>query len=251
MVAPARATMGRVTKVWAHRGASGSAPENTLPAFEMAIEQGADAIELDVQLTRDDHLVVTHDETLERMTNGHGWVADHSLEDLRRLDASGGRDGFAGVRIPTLAEVFDAVADADVRLNVELKNSRIPYQGMEERVLELIERYGYGDRVILSSFDHNSLRRLAESGTKLPLGVLYSEPLWRPWNYAIELGASALHPALSATRAKMVERSHENGLEVNVWTANEPEDIERVAEYGVDALITNHPRLAREVLNAR
>ena len=243
--------MVRVMKVWAHRGASGSAPENTLPAFEMAIEQGADGIEFDVQLTRDDHVVVIHDETLERTTDGHGWVADHSLEDLKKLDASAGLDGFAGVRIPTLAELFDLVTDADLRLNVELKNSRIPYQGMEERVLGLIEQYGVADRVIISSFDHNSLRGLAESGATIPLGVLYSDPLWRPWNYAVKLGASALHPSLSATRPKVVERSHEAGLEVNVWTVNEPDEVERVAELGVDALITNYPARAREVLLGR
>ncbi len=243
--------MVSVTKVWAHRGASGSAPENTLPAFEMAIEQGADGVEFDVQLTRDDHVVVIHDETLERTTDGHGWVADHSLDDLKKLDASAGLAGFAGVRIPTLAELFDLVKDADLRLNVELKNSRIPYQGMEERVLGLIDQLGVADRVVISSFDHNSLRGLAESGTTLPLGVLYSDPLWRPWNYATKLGASALHPSLSATRPKVVERSHEAGLEVNVWTVNEPEEIERVAELGVDALITNYPARAREVLLGR
>ena len=122
---------------------------------------------------------------------------------------------------------------------------------MEERVIALIDQFGLRERVILSSFDHNSLRGLAEAGAGMPLGVLYSEPLWRPWNYAVKLGASALHPSLAATRHKTVERSHENGLEVNVWTVNEAEDMERVAECGVDALITNHPELARSVLDAR
>lgn len=238
-----------MTKIWAHRGASGSSPENTLPAFELAIEQGADGLEFDVQLTRDDHVVVIHDETLERTTDGHGWVADHSLEDLKKLDASAGRDGFADVRIPTLAEVFDLVRDVDIRLNVELKNSRIPYVGLEGRVLELIDEYQVSERVIISSFDHNSLRALAQSAIGMPLGVLYSELLWRPWRYAMRLGAAALHPALSSTRPRMVERSHEAGLEVNVWTVDEPEDILRVTEFGVDALITNVPALARQVRN--
>ena len=236
--------MGAVTKVWAHRGASGSAPENTLPAFEMAIEQGADGLEFDVQLTRDDYVVVIHDETLERTTNGNGWVADHSLEDLKRLDASAGREGFAGVRIPTLEELFGLVAGADVRLNVELKNSRIPYQGMEERVVALIDRFGLRDRIILSSFDHNSLRGLAEAGVGLPLGVLYSEPLWKPWQYAAKLGADAIHPSLSATRRKVVAKCQERGLKVNVWTVNEPDDLRRMGSLGVDAVITNYPNLA-------
>jgi glycerophosphoryl diester phosphodiesterase len=109
--------------------------------------------------------------------------------------------------------------------------------------------------MILSSFDHNSLRRLAEAGVKLPLGVLYSEPLWRPWNYAIKLGASALHPSLSATRAqdgRAQPRERPRGQRVDRRTS--PRTCERVAEYGVDALITNHPEVARwrpaTVLNA-
>ena len=95
-----------MTEIWGHRGASADAPENTLPAFALALGQGADGIELDVQLTRDDEVVVIHDETLERTTDGHGWVADHSLDELRRLDASAGWTGFDGTRIPLLAEVL-------------------------------------------------------------------------------------------------------------------------------------------------
>lgn len=240
--------MEYVTKIWAHRGASGAAPENTLPAFELAVEQGADGLELDVQLTRDDHVVVIHDETLERTTDGNGWVADHSLEDLKKLDASYGHDGFAGVRIPTLAEVCNLVRDVPIVLNVELKNSQIPYVGLEERVLGIIDECGVRDRVIISSFDHNSLRGLAQADVGIPLGVLYSDLLWRPWRYATRLGASALHPALASTRQRMVERSHEAGLEVNVWTVDDPGDVRRVAGFGVDALITNVPESVRQVL---
>ena len=118
-----------MTMVWAHRGASGYAPENTLPAFEMALEQGADGIELDVHLSRDDAVVVIHDETLERTTDGTGWVADRSLDDLKAMDASFGREGFAGTRIPTLDEVLALVADAGVAVNIELKNDRMPTRG--------------------------------------------------------------------------------------------------------------------------
>ena len=240
--------MGAMTEVWAHRGASGYAPENTIPAFELALEQGADAFELDVQLTRDDEVVVIHDETLERTTDGHGWVADHSLEDLRRLDAGHGHDKFAGTRIPTLAEVFELVRDGDTMVNVELKNSRMAYKGLEERVLDLIARFGLGSRVVLSSFNHYSLRHLVHLGAPNVLGALYSEPLWKPWQYAGRLGASALHPSLAATRRKVVEKSHEHGLAVNVWTVNEPDDIRRMVGLGVDAVITNYPNLARSLI---
>lgn len=240
--------MGAMTEVWAHRGASGQAPENTLPAFELALEQGADAFELDVQLTRDDEVVVIHDETLERTTDGHGWVADHSFEALRHLDASARRPGYAGARIPSLAEVFDLVRGTGTRVNVELKNSRMAYRGLEERVLALVDQYGMGERVVLSSFNHYSLRRLVGLGTRVQLGALYSEPLWKPWAYARRLGATALHPSLAATRRRVVERSHEHGIAVRVWTVNEPGDLRRMLRLKVDAVITNHPDVARALV---
>lgn len=237
-----------MTEVWAHRGASGYAPENTIPAFELALQQGADAFELDVQLTRDDEVVVIHDETLERTTNGTGWVADHSLEDLRRLDAGHGFEKFAGTRIPTLGEVFELVRDLDTVVNVELKNSRMAYQGLEERVLALVDAFDMASRVVISTFNHYSIRHLVRLGTPLTLGALYSEPLWKPWQYAGRLGASALHPSVAATRRKVVEKSHDHGLGVHVWTVNEPDDIKRMVRLGVDAVITNYPNVARSLI---
>lgn len=240
--------MGAMTSVWAHRGASGYAPENTLPAFDLALEQGADGFELDVQLTRDDEVVVIHDETLERTTDGNGWVADHSLADLKKLDASYGHERHAGTRIPTLGEVFDLVRDTVTMVNIELKNSRMAYKGLEERVLALVEEHDMAHRVVLSSFNHYSLRHLVGLGSQLPLGALYSEPLWKPWQYATKLGATAVHPALGATRRKIVEKSHEHDLAVHVWTVNEPDDLKRMVALDVDAVITNYPNVARSLI---
>lgn len=237
-----------MTRVWAHRGASAHAPENTMPAFELALEQGADGFELDVQSTRDDAVVVVHDETLERATDGHGWVADHSLDDLKKLDASAGRDGFAGARIPTLGEVFALVAGTDAVVNVELKNSAMRYRGLEERVLAVVAEHGMAGRVILSSFNHDSLRLLTMLDDEVRLGVLYEQRLWKPWNYAHRLGAHALHPSLAVTRRTVVARAHEAGLGVHVWTVDAPRDLERMAGFGVDAVVTNRPDVARAVL---
>ena len=236
-----------MTQVWAHRGASGYAPENTLPAFELAVEQGADGFELDVQLTRDDAVVCIHDETLERTTDGTGWVADHSLEQLKELDASAGMAGFAGARIPTLDEVLELAVGADVTVNVELKNDRMAYKGLEGRVLEIIDAHGAGDRVILSSFNHYSLKRL-QGMTDLPLGALYSDSLYRPWRYVDRLHVQAIHPHHRAVNGKLVAKSHAAGLRVHAWTVNEPDDIRRMYLLGVDAVITNFPDLARSLL---
>ena len=219
-----------------------------MAAFELALEQGADGFELDVQLTRDDAVVVVHDETLERTTDGHGWVADHSLDDLKKLDASAGRDGFAGARIPTLDEVFALVRGTDAVVNVELKNSTMRYRGLEERVLAVVAEHGMTGRVILSSFNHDSLRLLTMLDDEVRLGVLYEQRLWKPWNYARRVGAHALHPSLAVTRRTVVERAHEAGLGVHVWTVDAPRDLERMAALGVDAVVTNRPDVARAVL---
>lgn len=233
-----------MTQVWGHRGASGYAPENTLPAFELALEQGADGFELDVQLTRDDAVVCIHDETLERTTNGAGWVADHSLEQLQALDASMGNDRFFGARIPTLDQVFELVQGTDAVVNVELKNDRMRYAGLEERVLEIVEAQGVAGQVVLSSFNHYSLKRL-QAVTDLPLGALYSDTLYRPWRYVTRLGVQAIHPVHRAVGAKLVARSHAAGLRVHTWTVDEPDDLRRMISLGVDAVITNYPDRAR------
>ena len=238
-----------MTAIWGHRGASGHAPENTMPAFQLAFEQGADGIELDVQLTRDNEVVVIHDETLERTTDGHGWVADHALADLRRLDASRGREGFGGTRIPLLADVLQLVAGTDKVVNIELKNSQIPYVGLEGRVLEVVADAGAADSVVLSSFNHYSLRTLRGHGASMPLGALYSDPLFKPWKYATRLGVQCLHPPLRSVReGKVVRRSHEAGLRVHVWTVNAPADLERMGRLGVDAVMTDVPDVACTVL---
>ena len=147
-------------KVWGHRGASGVAPENTLPAFDLARRMGADGVELDVQLSADGRLVVIHDETLDRTTTGSGPVAARTLDELRTLDAGRGLAGYAGARIPTLDEVFELFAGTPVVVNVELKNSVVAYPGLEEKVLALVAAAGMADRVLLSTFNHLSLVRL-------------------------------------------------------------------------------------------
>ena len=233
-----------MTQIWAHRGASVDAPENTLPAFALALGQGADGIELDVQLTRDDEVVVIHDETLERTTTGRGWVADHSWEGLRTLDASAGRPGFGRTPIPRLAEVLELLVDCDVIANVELKTDKVRYHGIEERVLEVVAASGVGDRVVFSSFNHHTLRTLRRLGAPQPLGALLSDRLIKPWRYVAEMDAAAIHPPVRAVTRKLVVKSHQRGLRVNAWTADTERELRRMLAFGVDAVITGVPELA-------
>jgi glycerophosphoryl diester phosphodiesterase len=233
-----------VTQVWAHRGASRDAPENTLAAFELAIEQGADGVELDVQLSADGALVVIHDETLDRTTDATGKVSDHSLAELRRVDASAGREGFRGVGLPTLSEALELLAPAGLVVNIELKNSVEPYPGLEQKVLAALDAFDL-QRVVLSSFNHYSVRRLSALGARAELAAIYSDPLFRPWRYARDLGVSAIHPPMPYVFGKrFVTRAREEGISVRPWVVNSPGALLRMFRYGVDALFTDAPDVA-------
>lgn len=229
--------------VWGHRGASAYAPENTLPAFDLARRMGAVGVELDVQLTADGRLVCIHDETLDRTTSGTGPVVEKTLDELRAYDASNGMSGFDGVTIPTLDEVFELFAGTSMVVNVELKNSVYPYEGLEEKVLALVAEARMEQRVLLSTFNHISLVRLHDLGTQVPTAMLFGEPLFRPWQYAQSLFVSGINPPHQYLRwvPKLVAKAQDLGLSVNPWTVNEPADLRRVLDLGVDAIITNYP----------
>lgn len=237
-----------MTQVWAHRGCRREAPENTLPAFALALGLGVDGVEFDVQLTADGVPVVIHDETVDRTTNGTGAVVGFALEQLRELDASAGFQGFDGVRIPTLDEVLDLLAPSGLALNIELKNSDEDYPGLEEKVLAAVEARGIADQVVLSSFNHYSLKRLQRLGASSPLGMLYTDPLYRPWRYAAKLGVAAIHPPVRYVYGKgFVRRTHAAGLAVRPWVVNGRRHLARMLRIGVDAVFTDTPRLALEL----
>ena len=163
------------TKVWAHRGASGYAPENTLEAFEMAVKQQADGVELDVQLTKDGELVVLHDETLDRTTDGKGFVKDYTLKEVQALKAVKTHPEYQTGRIPMLAEVYDLLKPTGLEINVELKTGIFFYPGIEEKVLKLTKEMGMEERIWYSSFNHYSLKKVKECNPSARTGILYSD----------------------------------------------------------------------------
>lgn len=234
--------------IWGHRGASGHAPENTLPAFLMAADMGADGVELDIQQTRDGVIVVCHDETVDRTSNGVGWVKDYSFEEIRRLDFSNGNAAYEGVKIPTMEEVFDLLAPTGLTINIELKTGIVFYGQIEEKILELAKRKGWEDRVIYSSFNHYTVRRIKELNPDAKVGLLYGDgPIDMP-GYGHRLGADALHPAYyNLFYPDFMEDSRKYGLDVNVWTVNSAEELLQCLKLGVNAVITNYPAKAREV----
>lgn len=230
-----------LTEIWAHRGASAYAPENTMPAFEKAVEMGAHGVEFDVQRTRDGHLVVIHDENIGRVSNGVGRVVDMTLEELRRCDFANGFVGYRRVPIPTLEEVLDFLAPTDLQLNVELKNSKEPYPGMELEVAEVLRRDDMLERAVVSSFNHYSLANLRSGLGSARLGLLFADGLYDPWTYATWFGAGAIHPHYTALQPQQTWLAHEAGVKVRMWTVNEPDDVARLAASGVDVVITNFP----------
>lgn len=229
-----------MTQIWAHRGASAAAPENSLAAFDLAVRLGAHGVELDVQRSADGVVVVLHDETVDRTTAGRGRVRDLAASRLRAL------------QVPTLAEVLDLLAPTDLRVNVELKNAVEPYPGLEEDVEAVVAASRLGaqapERVVYSSFDHRSLLRLAGLGTRVPLGVLHVEALVRPWEYAASFGARALHPMARTVLAEEVAQAHAAGISVHTWTVDDPAAVRALASAGVDAVITNVPDVALAAL---
>ena len=235
--------------VIAHRGASDDAPENTLSAFALALEQGADGLELDVTLSADGVPVVIHDDTLDRTTNGHGRVGRYTLAELKGLDA-GYADQFgakfAGERLPMLDEVFAAFGQRTV-INVELKQDRAPGRPLAPAVVKLIHDHGLAQRVIVSSFQFSNLKQVRSLDPALPIGLLYTvaaggAQLVRWLTRALQ--PEAHHPGCYTLTAEQVAWFHAHGLRVNTWTVNEANDLRRFAAAGVDALITNRPGLA-------
>lgn len=227
--------------IYAHRGASGHAPENTMAAFRLAVQEGAGGIELDVQLSADKQVVVIHDETLDRTTDGIGAVGSLTWEELRRLDASFGQEAYRGEGIPLLSQVLELLAPTQLELNIELKNGIVPYDGMEEAVVRLVRQYGMEKRIVLSSFNHYSIARLAGMAPDIEMAVLYSDGLYRPWEYAAFVGARSLHPHYLAVTPEIVMNARMAGVKVRPWTVNSDDDYRRMAAAGVDAVITNYP----------
>ena len=238
-----------MTKIFAHRGFSGVYPENTLLSFRKALEAGCDGIELDVHLTRDGELAVMHDERVDRTTGASGELRSYTMDELRRLDAGRVKPGqFPFEPVPSLRDYFELVKDSPIVTNIELKNSVIRYEGMEEKVIALVREYGLSDRMIFSSFNHESVALCRELAPDIPCGFLYDCWLLEPGKYAKKHGVRYLHPSFSSLRDRTIEEIHREGVGLNVWTVNDPDVMRFLAKNGVNGIITNYPDKCREVL---
>jgi glycerophosphoryl diester phosphodiesterase len=217
-----------------HRGARAYAPENTLTSFKKALEIGVDAVELDVRKTKDNQIVVIHDADVKRTTNGEGLVSELTLKEIKSFSSEGGE------KIPTLEETLDFL-DKKVKVFVELKET-----GVEEQVLSMVHAKGLEKNVVLTSFLEDALKKVRELDKDIETGLIYAKHK-NPIKAALELKANYLFAFYRFTHTANVQKAHENGLKVVVWTINNPEEVEEYVKKGVDGIASDKPDILMSV----
>ncbi len=235
--------------VFGHRGAKAYAPMNTLPAFELAIQQGADGVELDAHFSKDREVVIVHDFMVDATTNGTGRVKEMALAQLKALDAGGWfGEQFKKTRIPTLDEVFKTIGQK-LYINVEIKVESSDTEGLEQVIAEKINDYAMQQRVIVSSFNLPILERFRHIAPNVPVGFLHSTVLDDTQRRKLnELQFEAVHPHHTLIDAAYMAWAKANGYRVNTWTVNDPMRALELRDLGVDAIITDNPDIILKAL---
>lgn len=234
----------------AHRGFSGKYPENTMLAFKKAVEVGCQGIETDLHITKDGVIVICHDETIDRTTNGSGFIRDYNYKELSNFDA-GVKFGkeFEGEKIPTIEEFLNYVKDKNLLINLELKNDIIAYEQMEKKVIDKIYEFKLKNNIILSSFNHYSMIRAKEYDSSIKTGLLYEATLYNVHEYVKTVGADALHPFFSSIMDENIVRQIKNsGTMINTYTVNKEEHMKALINLGIDGIITNYPNKLKKIL---
>lgn len=249
------------TKIIAHRGANFFAPQNTIEAFEKAIELRADGFETDIHLTKDGIPVLCHDYTIDATSDAKGNISAYTYEELLKFDfGSYFSPAYAGTKIPTVEEFLELFAKANLDvLNIEIKSPKDPKEyNIVEATIDMAKKYNLFDKLLISSFNPELLVRAKEYDSECKTGFLYSPT--KKWSipaikdavgYAKSIKADALHPFELFVTREYVERAHANGVMVNPWTVNKVKNIERLLDYGVDGIITNHPDLVAHIMDVR
>lgn len=240
-------------KVFAHRGFSGRYPQNTMLAFRKALESGCDGIELDVQLTKDGEVVIIHDEYLDDLTDFTGNVRDYTLDELKSCNAGGKWQEVYGFQpIPTFEEYCEWASGNSLITNVEIKSSVYYYEELEKKTMELIERFGLKERIIISSFNHLSALSCKNFMPDIKTGALVENGgIANAGYYCKKFGFECYHPGIEGLTKEEIELCHKNGIEVNVWTINNMDDLENLYEWGCDGVITNYPDVCKSWLEAK
>lgn len=234
---------------YAHRGASGYFPENTMLSFKNAVKLGCDGVETDVQMTSDGVMILMHDELVDRTTNGTGYVKDFKFDELRKLDAgSWFNKDYEGESIPTAEELIIFAKENNILINFELKNGIVLYSGIEEKLIDMIYKYDMQNNIIFSSFNHYSMFHCKEITNEIKTGLLYMDGLYEPEVYCKHVHADALHPNYYAINKEIVANAKKTGILVNPFTVNEESTMRDLIAAGVDGIITNYPDKLKQIL---
>ena len=238
-----------MTEIWGHRGAYDFAPENTLTSFQIAADMGADGVELDIQLIKDGEIVVIHDETVDRVSGGHGYVKDYTLSELKKINFN--KRGLTlpkFMEIPTLAEVFEIMAPTGLAINIELKTGIVFYEGLEQKALMLAEKFGMSGRIIWSSFNHWSVQKIKQLEPTARIALLCGFGILATGEECERTGAEGLHPELyQLSYPGLVEDCHRRGIKVRPYLVNSQEDLRAAYEREVDGIFTNNIESAKAV----
>jgi glycerophosphoryl diester phosphodiesterase len=232
--------------IYAHRGARGYTPENTMTAFYRANQLKADGIELDVQTTKDGKIVICHDHDIDRTSNGKGWIKDFTLAELKKLDFGSWFDpSFAGEKIPTFTEFFEWYVTTPLLLNIEIKNGPVVYGGIEEEIVAIMKSLApkefdlYG-RIIISSFYHPSLLKVKKLDEEFKTGVLFADRMVNVLNLAEQTSADYLHPLWHYLEPEWVESARAVGIGVNSYTVNKRDEFDFVRPMNINGIFTDY-----------
>ena len=237
--------------IFGHRGSSAHAPENTLAAFELALKQGAPALELDAMLSADGQVVVIHDDSVDRTTNGSGKVRNMTLQALKELDAGSYFDpDFTGEKIPTLSEVFETLGQK-IFINIEIKNYAAPLDNLPSHIACLVQKFNLGEFVLFSSFNPIALLKLRRLLPQVASGLLIFHGSMGGWArgwLGRRFPCQAFHPDLRDVTPAFVASTHQTGRRMHVYTVNDPEEMKRLFALGVDGIFTDDPPTALDLL---
>ncbi|SDL09690.1 glycerophosphodiester phosphodiesterase [Halarsenatibacter silvermanii] len=231
------------SKIIYHRGDENNAPANTILAFEQAAKGDGDGVELDVQFTEDNELVVFHDQKIDNHTKGSGYVSDYSLSELKKIKLETGSTENGEQYIPTLEETLAVVENMDM-INIELKQRDGDDLEQEKKLVQALAARGLEEKTLVTSFNHYTIHNLHEIAPDIKKGILYYSRLYRPWDYARQLGADHLIPMHRTVTEKMLSGAHRNGLKVAAYGTNDHDRIEKLIELGVDMIITDEAEAA-------
>lgn len=243
------------TLVIAHRGFSGLYPENTMLAFKKAKEAGAHGIELDIHLTKDGEIIICHDEDIKRTSNGEGLIKDMTIKEIQEYEFLNSMD-FASypkedITAPSLNDFLAWLKDTELFVNIEIKNNIFRYQGIVKKTLDLVEKYNLKDRVIISSFNHHTIREVKDLDGEIECGFLNSSSLLNPGKYCKDHRAEYYHPLFISLDEEDLKDLKENNILINTWTVNEKDHMEKVLKMGVNSIITNFPDLLLKLISEK